>query len=281
MRTFNVLPVDTLKPFIDRFWGWESTLDEVVSLPTLLPGTGAELYFHYRRPFRRMTNQGEKIVCDTAHLLCVRREPITLCPAYAVGFVAVRFRVGMLHRFTNIPGCDLIDRVLPIDDLWGVAGKELALKVAESESPFERLRLIQGFLTRQLRIQPVDELVERAISSIYSESSSISIKELAIRMEISCRQMERRFRQLTGQSPAEIRRLGRFQKVVRSLLLEPSAIPLDVALTHGYYDQSHFNRDFRELVFESPGRFLKMVQAKTHFYNTPRKVFEKMAAPIQ
>ena len=104
MRTFHVFPDDALKPFIDRLWGWESTLDEVVLLPTVLPGTGAELYFHYRMPFRRMTEQGPQSLCDTAHLLRVRRQPIPLCSGSDVGFIAVRFRAGMLHRFTDMPG---------------------------------------------------------------------------------------------------------------------------------------------------------------------------------
>lgn len=280
MRTFHIVPDDALKPFIDRLWGWESAPDELVLLPTVLPGTGAELYFHYRVPFRRMTARGAPILCDTAHLLCVRRQPIPLCPCSDVGFIAVRFRAGMLHRFTGLPGQDLIDRVLSSDDLWGMAGKELAHRVAESASMPERLCLIQGFLSKRLRVEPADDLVERAVSSLYREASSLSIEQLALRMQIGQRQMERRFLQLTGQSPAEIRRLGRFQKVARSLLLVPSASPLDVALAHGYYDQSHFSRDFRKLAFASPGRFLKMARAKTHFYNTPRKTFEKMATPI-
>lgn len=279
MRRFHVFPDDVLKPFVDRLWGWESARGEIVLLPTVLPGTGAELYFHYRQPFRRMTELGTKTVCDAAHLFCVRRQPVPLCPASNIGFIAVRFRAGMLHRFTDIPGHALIDRVLSIDDLWGVAGKGLAARVAESGSMPERLRLIQDFLSKRLRVESTDDLVERAISSLYRESSSISIEQLAMRMQIGRRQMERRFLQLTGQSPVEIRRLGRFQKVARSLLLVPSAAPLDVALTHGYYDQSHFNRDFRELAFAPPGRFLEMAQAKTHFYNTPRKTFEKMATP--
>lgn len=279
MRRFHVFPDDALKPFIDRLWGWEGTRDEMVLLPTVLPGTGAELYFHYRLPFRRVTAPGAQILCDAAHLFCVRRQPIPLCPASDVGFIAVRFRAGMLHRFTDLPGNELVDRVLSIDDLWGVPGKRLAARVAESGSIPERLRLIQDFLSKRLRVEAADELVERAVSSLYREASSLSIEQLALRMRIGRRQMERRFLQLTGQSPAEIRRLGRFQKVARSLLLVPSATPLDVALAHGYYDQSHFSRDFRELACASPGRFLEMARAKTHFYNTPRKTFEKMATP--
>lgn len=279
MRKFHILPDDALKPFIDRLWGWESVADELVPLPTLLPGTGAELYFHYRRPFRRMAAQGTPVACGTAHLLCLRRQPIPLCASNDLGFIAVRFRAGMLHRFTNMPGRELIDRVLSIDALWGKAGEKLALGVAEAGSRLERLRLIQGFLLERLRASAADDLVEHAVSTLYRAGSSISIAQLAQQLAIGQRQMERRFLALTGHPPAELRRLVRFQKVTRTLLLAPAATLLDVALAHGYYDQSHFNRDFSELAHAAPGRFLKMAQATTHFYNTSRNTLARMTAP--
>ena len=281
MRKFHCLPDDALKPFIDRLWGWESAPGEQVPLPTLLPGTGAELYFHYRAPFHRMMVSGPSVACNTAHLFCIRRQPVPLCTSHELGFIAVRFRAGMLHRFTDLPGRELIDRVLAIDDLWGQAGRELAQRVAESDVIPERLQLIQHFLSRQLRLEPVDNLVERAVSLLYRESSSISIAQLAMRLNLSRRQMERRFLALTGQHPAETRRLGRFQKAVRSLLLSPATAPLDAALAQGYYDQSHFSRDFRELTGDPPGCFLKMAQAKTHFYNTPHNALETMTTLVQ
>lgn len=279
MRTFHQLPDAALKPFIDRLWGWESAPGEVLALPTLLPGTGAELYFHYRTPFKRLDEQGAASACARAHLLCLRRQPIALAPARDVGFIAVRFRAGMLHRFTDLPGRELIDRVLTVDDLWGQAGRELACRVAESAGQMQRLRLIQDFLLQRLRADAADAMVEQAVAALYRESSSLAIAQLAARLHLGPRQMERRVLALTGQSPAEIRRLGRFQKVVRSLLLTPGAKPLEVALAEGYYDQSHFIRDFRALAQASPGRFLPAAQAKTHFYNTPRRALGMMATP--
>ncbi|MBS1159768.1 MAG: AraC family transcriptional regulator [Proteobacteria bacterium] len=280
MRTFHLLPNAALLPFIDRFWGWESAPDEVVALPTLLPGTGAELYFHYRMPFRRLTEPGVPIVCAATHLFCLRRQPVSLCPSGDLGFIAVRFRAGMLHRFTDIPGRELADRVLSIDDLWAGTGKALARRVAETGTMPERLRLIQAFLLQCLRLEAVDDLVEHAVAALYRESSSLSIGQLATRMGIGRRQMERRILAVSGQSPAEIRRLGRFQKAVRTLLLLPNTPPLDTALAEGYYDQSHFHRDFRQLVGVPPGRFLLAARAKTHFYNTSRCSSKKMTAPV-
>jgi len=280
MRKFHILPDPVLQPFIDRLWGWESVPGEEIALPTLLPGTGAELYFHYRQPFRHLTTQGVPVACAPAHLLCLRNRPVALCASSNVGFIAVRFRAGMLHRFTDIPAGELLDRIHSVDELWGRAGKVVTQGVAECATPSTRLRRIQDLLLKCLRTKAADNLAERAVSALYRESTSISIGQLAARLKIGPRQMERRVQALTGQSPAELRRLGRLQKSFRALLLAPEAALLDVALANGYYDQSHFNRDCRQLAQDSPGRLLQVARAKTHFYNTPHGAFGKITTPV-
>lgn len=279
MRRFHVLPDPVLSPFVERLWGWEGSPGEAIALPTLWPGTGAELYFHYRQPFRYQTESGTLVSCDPAHLLCLRRRALPLCRNESLEFIAVRLRAGMLHRFTDIPGGELIDQVLPIEDLWGRAGRELLRCLTECGALPERLRLIQDFLHRRLRPESADALVERAAKALYDESATISIEQLASRLNIGRRQMERRMQAMTGQTPVELRRLGRFQKTLRTLLLAPTAAPLDVALANGYYDQSHFSRDCRALASAPPGRLLCAARAKTHFYNTPRHAPGKMITP--
>jgi AraC-like DNA-binding protein len=278
MRQFHVLPDPVLAPFVERLWGWESASGAAIALPTLWPGTGAELYFHYRQAFHYQSGAGRTAACHTAHLLCLRRQALPLCPNDAVGFVAVRLRAGMLQRFTDIPGGELIDRVLSVEELWGRAGREVVQRLAECEAMPERLRLIHDFLLKCLRPESADVLVEQAVTALYRESASISISQLAVRLNIGPRQMERRMLALTGQTPVELRRLGRLQKTLRALLLAPEAELLDVALANGYYDQSHFSRDCRALLAAPPGQLLRAARAKTHFYNTPRPASAKMKA---
>lgn len=280
MRRFHVLPDPVLRPFIDRLWGWESGQGEEIALPTLLPGTGAELYFHYRQPFRHLTPQGQPVACPPAHLLCLRSRPLALCPSGDLGFIAVRFRAGMLHRFTPVPAGELLDRILPADELWGRSGLAVMHGVAASATAPTRLRLIQDFLLDCLRAKAADDLAEHAVAALYRESAGISIAQLATRLRLGRRQLERRVRALSGQTPAELRRLGRLQKSVRALLLAPGTALLDVALANGYYDQSHFNRDCRQLAQASPGRLLQMARAKTHFYNTPHNASGMMTTSV-
>jgi AraC-like DNA-binding protein len=281
MQIFQRQPAPPLRPYIDRLWGWDCAAGAAAPtlLPTLLPGTGAELYFHYRRPFRHLGADGAAQACPQAHLLCLRGAPLELCPADELGFIAVRFRAGMLHRFTTAPAAELLDRPCDIEQLWGAAGRACAARVAGAANLAERLALVEAFLAAQWRAAAPDALVEAAVARLYRDGAGLSIARLADDCRLGRRQLERRFRALTGQTATQVRRLGRFQKTVRALLLDPAAATLDTALRHGYYDQAHFIHEFRRLAHSAPQRHLQLARGRTHFYNPPRGAAGILATP--
>jgi AraC-like DNA-binding protein len=257
-----------LRPFIDRLWGWEGEAGEVVTLPTVLPGTGAELYFHYGEPFAWEDGAGAFRQADAGHLFCQRRRTLQLKPAAGLGFIAVRFRIGMIHRFTAVPAWDLQDCSRSIADLWGAEGRALLGRLSYAKHHDERLALIQHFLADRLCGDARDAAVEAGMTLLYRHAGELTVDALADRLYLGRRQLERRFLALTGQAPGAVKGLCRFQHAVRDLVLDAEAPPAGVATGRGYYDQAHFNRDFRARVGYAPGEYLKRARAGTHFYNT-------------
>uniref|UniRef100_UPI003340BD54 helix-turn-helix domain-containing protein n=1 Tax=Castellaniella defragrans TaxID=75697 RepID=UPI003340BD54 len=270
MRTFQQLPDAALRPFVDRLWGWESAPSEVVRLPMLLPGTGAELTIHYGEPFRIETAGGPSVTVDRAHLFCTRNTPIVLSPTASIGFIAVRFRIGMLRRFTAIPADELVDCRLCAHAVWGASGARLVRQLSDADDHQERMALIQDFLMRHLRRESADLLVEGAMTRLYRQGPAVPIDAIASGAGLGRRQFERRWRRFAGQSPCEVKGLVRFQKAVRALMLDPAAGVVDTALACGYSDQAHFIHDFQRRVGMAPGRYLRSARAGTHFYNTSR-----------
>lgn len=268
MQTFKCRPHPLLRPYIDRFWGWEGKAGETLALPTLLPGTGAEIFFHHGTPFRQ-AHPDHPTTLGPNHLLCLRHRPLPLAPARGVGFVAIRFRAGGLGHLAEPPGALGLDQALPVEALWGRAGRELAEQVAEAPDFAARCRRLQHFLLQRLEKGRGDTLVGAAVRRLYRQPEATAVAALAADLEVGRRQLERRFLAQEGLSPVEFRRRVRFQKTVRRLLLEPALPVLEAALDQGYYDQSHFHRDFVDLAGQAPARHLAAARAATHFYNTP------------
>lgn len=264
MKAFSIRPTNALRAYVERFWGWESEKAESLNLPTLLPGTGADVFFHYRQPF-----QGE--ICGApqsfapAHLICVRHKPVELRSSNSVGFLAIRFRAGALHRFTDLPGVDLVDGTMSTGDLWGSSGLQLIRDVINVASRDRAVDVIQRFLLTRLEVGKSDLLVEHAIGEIYRRCSEVSISEVALKLGVSGRELQRRVKALTGQTPVEVRQLSRLQHVVRELLLKRPSSMVETALKYGFYDQAHFTHAFSNCGLGSPQRYLTIAREKCIF----------------
>ncbi|MHA3903992.1 helix-turn-helix domain-containing protein [Castellaniella sp. WN] len=279
MITFQQAPVPALRPFIDRLWGWEAAPGESIALPVLLPGTGAELYFHYGVPFRPRVPGARAAPLASGHLLCLRRAVLDLAPQSGVGFVAVRFRAGAVGRFMPTAESVLRDEAPSFSRIWGPEGRLLRDRLSDAADRVERAGLLQRFLLARLRPDAPDPWVEAGMALSYRKGGRLRIGDLAAELGLGRRQMERRWRALTGQSPAEFARLARFQRTVRRLMLDPRARVVDAALEGGYWDQAHFVRDFGCRVGITPGAYLASARARTHFYNTRLEAAGMLCAP--
>ncbi|WP_180955011.1 helix-turn-helix domain-containing protein [Bacillus sp. V3-13] len=71
------------------------------------------------------------------------------------------------------------------------------------------------------------------------------VREMAEKANLSTERFIQLFKQETGLTPKQYAGVVRFQRAVEHLRRKPEVDGLETALACGYYDQSHFNRDFR------------------------------------
>lgn len=265
MKYFESVPHPLLRRFVDRYWGWENEANERIVLPTLLAGTGADLFFHYREPFSH-TIAGRIERLPASHLVCVRQRALHLQPSTHLGFVAVRFRVGGLRAFTRIPGSELLDCTPSAAHLWPLTHHDVDAG-GRASSVAGCITRIERHLLAHLVPDP-DLLALAVVQRIYRCSDRIDLRGVAASAGVSPRQLERRVKAWTGQSPIEIRSCSRLQKTIRMLALRPDVGVLDAALAQGYFDQSHFSKAFVRMGVGSPDRFRTAGGLLTHFYKT-------------
>ena len=85
-------------------------------------------------------------------------------------------------------------------------------------------------------------------------SKEIVIESLANLAHLSVRQLRRRFQKAFRMSPQEFVVRTRVQAAVQTLLESNTPIA-EIAITHGFYDQSAFTRQFRQHIGETPRVF--------------------------
>ena len=112
-------------------------------------------------------------------------------------------------------------------------------------------------------------LIDFALQRIYSRYDLIRVADVAEELGISRRHFQKMFNRSAGTSPKSFHRNARFQHTIKQLILDRQSDYLPYALSSGYYDQSHFIKDFQFFTGTTPTSFLQEDNFRSHFYNTP------------
>ena len=168
----------------------------------------------------------------------------------------VRFRPGMAGRFLKASPAEFTDVIVPLEEVWGRAGRELAGRLEEAPSPEEWLGVVTEQLPEPVALNPV----QRAIEALTEAHGNLDLEWLAGQANLSPRQFRRRCLEESGLTPKHLGRVLRFR---RACALAASGAPdwAAVAAETGYFDQAHLIRDFRGFTGRTPMSVLSNTQA--------------------
>jgi AraC-like DNA-binding protein len=158
------------------------------------------------------------------------------------------------RRLLGMPMGELTGRVVELEDLLGRDAAELAERLAEAPGWAARFRLLERAIAeRTLEAPPVAPELEWAWRRLHATDGSVPIGALAAELGWSRRHLAKTVREELGLAPKPLARLLRFERAVERL--RAGAALADVALDSGYYDQAHFNRDFRGFAGVTPTEY--------------------------
>ena len=208
-------PRDELRPFVEAIWTMTSRADPATAgRGTILPDGAAEIVVSCGDPIAippRRRLQRRVLLGPSDR---VRR----VIYAGAVDLVGVRLRPGVVRAMVNVPLARLVNRIVPLGSVAPSLDAKLAEGVASAgasgKRPDAMQRVIESF-TRQTT--PPDGFFTRAIDAIRAQQGRIRIDDLASRLGVSRRHLEREFLANIGLSPKRWCRVIRFQCAVESM----------------------------------------------------------------
>ncbi|MQA83414.1 MAG: helix-turn-helix domain-containing protein [Streptosporangiales bacterium] len=161
------------------------------------------------------------------------------------------------YAMLGTPMRELTNAAVGLIDLLGNPAEKLTARLAESVTWEARFTLLDEVLTAWVDAGPTPSPpVAWAWRRLRQAEGHVSIGRLADEVGWSRRHLVARFHEQVGLPPKTMARVLRFQRALR-MLTEPAPRPLvDVAVASGYYDQAHFNRDFREFAGCAPTDYL-------------------------
>lgn len=200
---------------------------------------------------------------------------VARCPAFTVTGPtsrAARFRLGSGHswgigllplgwaRIVAAGACDYADRFVDgaSDPVFaGFAPLSEALAASDGDHASE-LAMIESHMAKLLAgpEQPGEAAI-LAIHAALVDPDTLTVADIAARVGMKVRSLERLSRRAFGFPPKLLLRRQRFLRSLAQFMIDPSRKWLGT-LDCTYHDQSHFVRDFRRFMGMSPSQYARM-----------------------
>jgi len=177
---------------------------------------------------------------------------------FVTGSVAtfhIEFEPTGFHRLFGVGMPELVDTATPTEGLGLKELDDLVSKVRLAPNFGERARAADEWLAHRLAWSRPVEAVDKIARLIRRSLGAPSISQLAHRLEMSPRQLQRRFNEQVGLPPKLYARTVRFDAVLRARERRPETTWTELAHHYGYFDQAHLLRDAHAFTGMAPTAF--------------------------
>ncbi len=178
----------------------------------------------------------------------------TLASGLAMG-IQVNFTTVGARLFYGIPLHELVNRSVELEDVLGSAGGTLIDRLNDTPGWDARFAILEtAIISRLGRAEMPSQGVDWALRQLQVSGGMSGIGELGESLGWSPRRLIEEFRDVAGMPPKAVARIIRFERTLALLQRNPAARLADIAVECGYYDQAHFNREFRALAGVTPSQ---------------------------
>jgi AraC-like DNA-binding protein len=247
------VPKPPLSEFVELLWFYEG-LTQAHEKERLLPQGSAELVINLAQDQIRIYDRQDSNTFETLRgaVVCGPHSQffvIDTSQQYAV--LGVHFKAGGVFPFLGLPAGELHNAHVSLIDIWGRAASALRDRLLESPSTASRFDVLErALLTRLTAGVARHPAVAFALQELARARVQPAVSCVTRKIGLSERRFSQVFGDQVGLSPKLYSRVQRFQQVLRQVGRPgPTTHGIDwteIALSCGYYDQAHFNHDFRE-----------------------------------
>lgn len=151
----------------------------------------------------------------------------------------------------------LANRTVDLGDILGAGGRRLVGRLHDAAGWEDRFVILDAFLAARIAdARSPSPAVAWAMGRLERSRGGVAIGALAREIGCSRRRLIAQFREQVGVPPKTVARVLRFNQAIGLLGARNGMNWAALAQDCGYYDQAHFNRDFRALAGCTPGDYL-------------------------
>jgi len=175
--------------------------------------------------------------------------------------LGVKFQPGGFYPFWKAAISDLTEKSVRFQDAFGISCEALEQEWLELEDEDGMIAGIERFFRSCLPERDEQaEFVREVVDSIAEDRELMRVDDLVHRFGIAKRTLQRLFNRYVGVSPKWV--IQRYRLHEAAAQMEQGSAPdwSQLSTELGYFDQSHFIKDFQSIVGCSPEEYVRAVQ---------------------
>src|SRR5688572_15281906 len=259
MKFTEFPPSDILKPYIKCYFIFKSVSD-IEFEDTVFPSGDMEMIFNLGEGVWESSVENKFFRTPQIELWGQITKPLAIKSKGRHTMLGIKFLTHSAAYFFDDEIGMYNNLVSDVGDIIGSPVKILHSQLLETTELTRRIELIEKFLLKRLagnekKSSRIDK-VANILTSIKKDTAENNISTIASRHGITPRYLHKLIYQHTGLSPKSFNKINRFQLSLR--LIAKNEQPFtSIAYDCGYFDQSHFIRDFKSFTGVTPSAYLE------------------------
>lgn len=253
MKYSEIIPGNLLKPYVKCFYIYES--DSAVTFDdTVFPSGCMEIIFNLGSGKWQTATDDTYITTPSVELWGQVLKPL---PVRSIGkntMLGIRFYPHAAAGFLGGQVGQFNNQVVDFKNVFGNTVHELHSQLLHETDWNKRIALLEEFLSKQLKKLSKMEVMGHIMSEIRKEDFFENITGIASRYGITSRYLQKLFLQYTGLTPKLYTKINRFQNSLKLVSKKDRSFTA-IAYDCGYFDQSHFIREFKYFTGHTPSGY--------------------------
>lgn len=256
------MPPEHLSPYVECYYIWENVhvgeKHQIIESP---PSAFGSMVFNYGESYYSKTLGKDTFTAVPRNFITGQAtENYFLKLPKRIGMLGVVFKPSAISTLFGLPMYEFVNTRFNLSEVLGTEIEIVSEKLGEESHHESKIEILNNYLTiKLLKLKKGPDRTDFAANLILDQKGVVHISQLMSELYVCRRQFERQFLLKVGMSPKYYARVRRIGYLCASLASKKWKIDdwHDLIYKMGYYDQSHFIKEFTSFTGKSPRFYLK------------------------